>query len=304
MSLLHFRYLKHCMRCWFACLILTIASLMPLSTKANESDLLAYRLFQQGDYSRAAELFTDPVWKGVALYRSEQWWRAAEAFIRADNAVSVYNLGNCYVRLGYHELALDAYLQALEFDPSLESALHNADLMRELLAMPESEQATSARQGAATPIEQLDSDKPPSDSTEAVGGKDAPQPPDVAIGEDPGDTDQSEQQSEGSARSDDSKQEGQSETSSNDQHGRVELRGSNDQSNEEWQASGGSESALQAEDSQAAGQRTKLEREQATTQWLNRIQHDTDLFLQRRIQSESRLRREAGQSPPAGGSSW
>ena len=68
-----------------------------LSTAFSQShandNILAHRLFEEGNYVQAGEIFTDPAWKGVALYRSSQWWRAAEAFVRANDAVSAYNLG-------------------------------------------------------------------------------------------------------------------------------------------------------------------------------------------------------------------
>ena len=51
-----------------------------------DDNAVAYRLFEQKRYAEAAELFTDPAWKGVAMYRSDQYWRAAEAFVRYARA--------------------------------------------------------------------------------------------------------------------------------------------------------------------------------------------------------------------------
>ena len=70
------------------------------------------------------------------------------------------------------------------------------------------------------------------------------------------------------------------------------------------QPSGGSESDQVSDASQAAGLRAVLESEQATEQWLNRIQHDPQRYLAKRIKLEERRRRAVGQSAPEGGSAW
>jgi len=70
------------------------------------------------------------------------------------------------------------------------------------------------------------------------------------------------------------------------------------------QPSGGSESDERSDASQAAGIRAELESEQATEQWLNRIQHNPQRYLAKRIKLEERRRLAAGQSAPQGGSSW
>jgi len=110
-------------------LVLSLLWLAQNNAMANDN-LIAHRLFKQERFAEAAEIFTDPSWKGIALYRSAQWWRAAEAFIRADDPQSLHNLGNTYVKLGFYELALEAYLAALKKQTDFEDARFNADLMR------------------------------------------------------------------------------------------------------------------------------------------------------------------------------
>ena len=65
-------------------LIILVLVLFQATVHADDN-LIAHRLFQQEDYAEAAEIYTNPAWKGVALYQSNQWWRAAEAFVRADD---------------------------------------------------------------------------------------------------------------------------------------------------------------------------------------------------------------------------
>ncbi|WP_298854016.1 tetratricopeptide repeat protein [uncultured Ruegeria sp.] len=63
-----------------------------------------------GLYPLAANLFSDPNWHGIALYRSGDFDKAAEAFKSAGNN---YNLGNAEARNGKLAAALEAYDQAI-----------------------------------------------------------------------------------------------------------------------------------------------------------------------------------------------
>ncbi|ASJ74253.1 tetratricopeptide repeat protein [Granulosicoccus antarcticus] len=281
---------------------LVLASAVPAS--ASDDNLLAHRLFEQGDFVRAGEIFTDPAWKGVAFYRSEQWWRAAEAFVRADDPVSAFNLGNCYVQLGYLELALDAYQQALLLDSSLEAAADNAKLMRKLLAAEDKQKQQGGRQPSGEEIERLETQDETHERGSGEGGDEQSDISEAAP------TEQSDEQGKQSMKSGEDAQTGQGGQASKQEHQAAEkqdggaLKGESSDESPQNSASGEAESETLSDDSLAAGVRSTLETEQATTQWLNRISHDSALFLQRRIRLEQRRRLAAGQSAPAGGSSW
>lgn len=284
----------------FLCLLLCPAT--PLL--AAEDNLLAHRLFEAGDYARAGEIFTDPAWKGIALYRSEQWWRAAEAFIRANDAVSAFNLGNCYVKLSYFELALDAYQQALSMDPSLEDAAFNAELMRQLLAVEDEQDRQGGRQPSGDEIERLDTRDDRRERGSGEGGEEQSETGDsdpTQQSDEPGEQSMNESED---AHAGEGAQASEQETPASDENGSGALNGEASDEEAANRASGGSELDTPSADSQAAGLRTALETEQATTQWLNRINHDASLYLQRRIRLEQRRRQAAGQAAPEGGSSW
>lgn len=273
---------------------------------AADNNLLAYRLFEQGDYARAAEIFSDPAWKGLALYHSSQWWRAAEAFIRANDAVSAYNLGNCYVQMGYYALALEAYQRALSLDPSLDDANHNADIMRALLTNSDEEQQRAGGRASGDEIERIDADNPDEAGSKGDGGEEQKNQGDNAPGQSTDDGEQSTgpdgqaQTGKGGEASENAQQ-----PDNPDGEGSGAIDGQPAEENpENGRPSGGSETDAPNALAAAAGTRTVLETEQATTQWLNRIEHDSQLFLQRRLKLEQRRRRAAGQSPPQGGSTW
>ncbi len=287
-------------------LLLVMASLVFNNAVANDDNLLAHRLYQQGSYAQAGEIFTDPAWKGLALYRSSQWWRAAEAFIRANDALSAFNLGNCYVQLGYYALALEAYQRALSLDPTLEDAVHNADIMRALLSTDDEDNERGGRTPGGDEIEQLESDKTPEDGGDNSEGEQDTEKGESAPGESDdaqrqeAQTDQQAQAGEGANASDDNESEDKPEGDGSD----ITDGKPGEPEEQDGRPSGGSDNDEPTTDTAAAGARTTLETEQATTQWLNRIQHDPQLFLQRRLKLEQRRRRAAGQTPPQGGSTW
>lgn len=266
-------------------------------------DAVAWRLFEQGRYAEAAEIFTDPAWKGAAFYRSGQWWRAVEAFVRADDADSFYNLGNAYVRLGYPALALEAYLAALAREPTMQDAAYNADLMRALLAADDRKDGKGGLQPEAREIERLAED------TDRSGGAN-PQ----TDGSDRQDT--ASQGARDRVGNGDGQKAGQADAGSGDeasgdrmpeQDGGIEisrLTGEATDEVSEEETAGGSRTRDEAASSQAAGARVQLEDSQATRQWLNAIKDDPAAFLDRRIALEMRRRKALGTLPAPGGNPW
>jgi Ca-activated chloride channel family protein len=267
-----------------------------------DDNAIAYRLFTEARFGEAAEIFTDPAWKGVAFYRSEQYWRAAEAFVRADDPVSAYNLGNTYARLSYYELALAAYLDALERRPQLSDAAVNADLMRKLIADQQS--GKGGLQPEAREIDKVEAKDRPKDGS---GGK----------GDEHGKAEEQKASAERDRSRSSSDRQGQTQTSEgrsgsgtrrDEQAGaageeRIEgTAGKRDAAAKE--ASGGSEAEGEAASDQAAGMRTRLEAEQATRQWLNRIVDRPERFLKARIELEARRRKESGTAPETGADAW
>lgn len=259
----------------------------------------------QGNFAQAAEIFTDPAWKGLALYRSSQWWRAAEAFIRANDAVSAYNLGNCYVQLGYYALALEAYQQALSIDPLLENAEHNAEIMRKILTSDEEDEQRSGRESSANEIERLDSENP-DDASQGEGGEQQSEKGENTPGESSDDGTESignEQDAQAGLGGETSEDNKRPDDPQGEGSGAIDGQAA-EPDQQTGKPSGGSETTEPLTASAAAGVRSTLETEQATTQWLNQIQHNPKEFLQRRLKLEQQRRRAAGQSAPQGGSTW
>lgn len=90
-------------------------------------DQQGVRVLERGDFERAALLFHDPLWRGVALYRNGDYEQAVAEFGVVDLPLAHYNRGNALVRLGRAGEALAAYGRAIELDPDHADARFNRD---------------------------------------------------------------------------------------------------------------------------------------------------------------------------------
>ena len=100
-------------------------------------DQRALALLKDGHSGRAAALFRDPFWRGVAQYRDGDFAGAEATFERLDSASAHFNRGNALVHQERLEEALAAYAEALARDPGLEAARTNRRLIEDALAKQE-----------------------------------------------------------------------------------------------------------------------------------------------------------------------
>jgi Ca-activated chloride channel homolog len=89
--------------------------------------------FEKEDYAVAAERFEDPLWKGIAYYRSRNFEAASEQFARLDTSEGYFNLGNAYAHFGRLEQAVTSYEETLRRKPDDKAAKENRDLVRSLI---------------------------------------------------------------------------------------------------------------------------------------------------------------------------
>lgn len=297
-------FMQQCIRLLLPCLLLTALSFAPVAVSHSDDNLIAHRLFKSGNYAEAAEIYTDPVWKGIALYRSSQWWRAAEAFIRADDAASLHNLGNTYVKMSYYALALEAYQQALVKQPDFQDARFNADLMRKLLSIDKDDKGQSALERQGDEIDRVESD-----GAEQPGGSndeksEEPQDREDSGNDREGDTDDRGPAPEAIAAGDSGEAGSDDTMEDNGDPDGGTTKGTESETQEESNPSTGAQGSDSTSDAQAASMRASLEAVQANEQWLNQINHDSKRYLLKRIELETARRRAAGESAPEGGSPW
>ena len=96
--------------------------------------------FEKGDYKASAEHFQDPLWRGIAYYRSENFEAAVEQFARVDSPEGYFNLGDAYAHLGQLEQALANYEEVLRRKPDDRAAKENHDLVQSLIQKKKSKE--------------------------------------------------------------------------------------------------------------------------------------------------------------------
>jgi len=97
------------------------------------SDQQGRYAFDKGDYLTAAERFEDPYWKGISLYRLENYDEAVNQFALLDTAEAYFYLGNCYARLGGYPAAVGSYEEAFRIRAEFSEAEENRKLVVSLI---------------------------------------------------------------------------------------------------------------------------------------------------------------------------
>lgn len=100
----------------------------------------AQQAFQQGDKQSAAQQFTDPRWKQVAEYESDNLAGALDSMPTPETATDWYNRGNVLAKQGEVDPAIDAYDKALALQADFDDAAYNKALLEKLKDQQEQEQ--------------------------------------------------------------------------------------------------------------------------------------------------------------------
>ncbi|SPC05303.1 conserved hypothetical protein [Cupriavidus taiwanensis] len=177
---------------WSAGLLLALALATPPEARAQSSapatqasavrpwrfvdlwlthDQQGRRAFEQGDFARAATLFDDPMWRGIAQYRAGQYAQAVQSFARVDSAQADYNQGNALARQGQYQQAAARYRQALRRQPQWPAAAANLALMEKLLAQQLPKDKPDSDEGEEPPDLPPDQVKYDAAKPSAPGGK-------------------------------------------------------------------------------------------------------------------------------------
>lgn len=111
----------------------------PIVSAFWTNDQQARMWHEAGDPLRAASLYRDPVWKGVAYEDGGDLAQAAASFSRVDTAEGAFRLGNALARSQKLGPATQAYTRALGLIPNFQEAKFNLDWVRGLLELGEKE---------------------------------------------------------------------------------------------------------------------------------------------------------------------
>lgn len=102
-------------------------------------DQQAAEAFAEEDHALAATLFESSEWSGAANYRAENYEAAVAAFSANNTPDGHYNRGNALALGGNFAEAIAAYDTAINLDPAHEDAIHNKEIVEQLLEQQESE---------------------------------------------------------------------------------------------------------------------------------------------------------------------
>lgn len=252
----------------------------------------AMQAYQQGDYQSAYQLFSDPYWRGQAAYRAGDYLAAEQAWATLNDkspaASHSYNLGNALARQGRFEEALDAYQSALQQDPELEQARHNAELIQRLLD-EQQEQQDGDDNG------QSDDQQEPSEQ-----GSDSSQSQEDSTGSsDPSTTDDGADGSE--------QRDSPEPTDSSEPTDSTEQESSNEEQQSEQQDQADSEQAVTEQQQRQVVESpwpdADPEQQQELNNLLRKVQDDPALLLRNRMHIEHQRRRQQ-QLPTGAREEW
>ena len=94
----------------------------------------AQQLYDEGSFEQAADLFSDPIRKGVAYFKGGNYDEAIKAFSKDTTAMGAYNLGLAYYKNGDYTAAELAFGKAIEMNPDMGDAKKNQTLMQQMVA--------------------------------------------------------------------------------------------------------------------------------------------------------------------------
>jgi len=124
---------------WVIYSLAVFVTLSSCSNNINFNDLWysknyqAQKIYDRGDFEQAAVLFTDPLYKGVAYYKSGNYKEAIKSFSEDTTAMGTYNLGLAYYKNGDFSAAEIAFGMAVEMNPELGDAKTNQKLIQQII---------------------------------------------------------------------------------------------------------------------------------------------------------------------------
>lgn len=227
---------------------------------------------------KAAELFKSPRWKGVAEYKAGNFEGAITALDGLDSAADNYNRGNALAKAGQLEEALKSYNKALQYNPELNDASFNKNLVEKLLQQQEQQKEQGDNQ----------QDQGDQQQNEENGDQGQEQPAD---GQNHSQDQQGENQNEdqGEQKNEAAPADGQNnDASPDDQQGRQNDKDNQPQEDENRSTGQpkekGDDNDTPAGKSQLSEDRLTAEEQQALEQWLRKIPDNPGGLLKRKFE--------------------
>jgi Ca-activated chloride channel homolog len=107
--------------------------------------------FDRGDYRAAANLFADPMWRGISAYRAFDFIVAAQEFSKVKTLEGTFALGNAEAQNHAFEKAIKAYDDVLKVQPGNFAAKTNRAIVQAALDAREAKRRKQEQDDSAPP---------------------------------------------------------------------------------------------------------------------------------------------------------
>ena len=214
---------------------------------------------REENYDRAAQIANDPWQRGTANYARGNYERALMDFSQVDSAEGYYNQGNALMQLERYDEAANVYQEALQRNPELRQAQDNLALAQQLAEQQKQQQQQGQGEG-----QQEQQQQDGQQQGEQQGEQEGQQQPSA----EPGAEGEQPPEQEPEAPQDSAQQ--------------PEAEAAEDAAEDET-----GEDAQQA---QPSAEQLSEEQRQQLENWLNRIEDDPAILLQRKMELEARRR--------------
>ncbi|MGH1375078.1 MAG: VWA domain-containing protein [Alphaproteobacteria bacterium] len=247
----------------------------------TSGDQRGQKAYEQGDFEKAAQDFSDPYNRGVAEYKAGQYEQAARSFTQsthADTAQNVpYNLGNAQLMGGKIDDAIQTYEQLLNNYPDHKDATHNLEIARKLKEQQQNQDQQNQQ-------DQNNQDK----SSQNDETQDQEQDNKGQDNKDP-------QQDENSDQQNNAENNNEGDDLNEDQSREDETQDNDPSKDLEEQAP---DNDKQPEQQQASKNQARSQEDIDADQWLNRIENNQEEFLRNKFYIESmRAKAKEGSTP-------
>ncbi len=274
-------------------------------------DQRAMKALEQHDPQKAAALFEQPDWKGIAHYHAGEYDQAEQVFSGMDSPDGHYNRGNALAKLGKYQEAIASYQTALKQQPDHADAQHNLDLLKKML---ENQQSPNSQENNSEPSDSSSDNQQQHDEGERSGQQSQE-----------GESEKSEQenkQEQASSQNDTSQDEAGASESRQDSSGdsnkaeesqaqspAKDMEENRAQSDIAQPNQGENKEKTTSQEQMASASESDETREdqksqQALQQWLRRIPDDPGGLLRRKFLLEHQRRVEAGTAVDSTGRAW
>ncbi len=233
----------------------------------------AQKMYQQQDFSAAAESFNDPNWKAISQYKAGQYDKVLETLKNEKTADSFYNQGNALAKNGKLSEAIKSYEQALKIDANNEDSLYNKKLVEDALEKQKKQKKQKKKQDQQQQDKNQDSKKSKDNKEEDTKKSES--------SKDKKDDDEKESSSKDTKNKEDTKK-------TEEEQRADEKSGQDDQAKKESEPE---KEQPNKQSEQVAPASPIDETKQADAQWLNRIPDDPAGLLRRKFQYQYKLRK-------------